>query len=692
MAFDWNTAISGLSPDVLNKTNSIYGPNTTLGQKLQSGTLAFQNPDFVVAGGSGISGIAQYRPEFKDLNGLQLIKGAYNGTLNLSPQEFSFLSGDLQQEVNRAKYLQTNANDPLNSAYGEVYKILPDIGSPLTGQSIQDNYGLAKNSLAKGMTQAEYDAANQTTSTPAQVSIPPPTPYQAPAASSSSFTPMASTPLTASEQQKYNALLNAQKLNGSLNTSGQAALDAFNARLNPQTSAGAIPISGTPTRSQVVTQVAAQRGVPVAASAAPSIDPRKQAALDFQASRGVVTNYAANQASNQAAPGGSSGTATVNATPPVATAAASIPTNTTTITAPSTTSDSIFDTPAFQQALGLVQQGQAQRDAIAKKLQDQMAAQQNLQKSTFDKIYGPDSRLSSFFAPSIRTVEQQMGDVLGNLDSLQKDIDQSTQDVAITSGGRNRIDAKERGNLTTQLSQLTRAHDSLTAGYSQLKDLSDKEFNAVIADSQAAIDATKEQLANSGMTDAEQSLINAALQGQLQLDVQKAIADREQGLQTQKLSAEAAATQAKATADTKQKTNEAVDKILQNALDFVQKAGATPSAAFDKVAQDAHQMAAEGKSLGEIQAGVQAAISQNPQVKKYMDTLFQQEVKQATIKPSGSGSSGTKLTAAQQLVAVQNGIDPNKKTDELTPAEAKIITDAAKSAQNQLLGELIGGL
>src|SRR6185295_1362784 len=148
---------------------------------------------------------------------------------------------------------------------------------------------------------------------------------------------------------------------------------------------------------------------------------------------GVVTNYAANQASNQAAPGGSSGTATVNATPPVATAAASIPTNTTTITAPSTTSDSIFDTPAFQQALGLVQQGQAQRDAIAKKLQDQMAAQQNLQKSTFDKIYGPDSRLSSFFAPSIRTVEQQMGDVLGNLDSLQKDIDQSTQDVAITS-------------------------------------------------------------------------------------------------------------------------------------------------------------------------------------------------------------------------------------------------------------------
>lgn len=282
-----------------------------------------------------------------------------------------------------------------------------------------------------------------------------------------------------------------------------------------------------------------------------------------------------------------------------------------------------------------------------------------LRTSAFDKLYGEDSRISRFFQPSLRAVEEQILDTESLLTTLRSDIQESQADTELSQAQFNRIEAKERGTLVDQFDKLARARSRLQAGLDLELQMTDREFQNTLSAAQDNIDALTFELEQSGLADeTEIGLIKQALQADLN---EQAATLAENRKIAQEIRAEEAQIRAEDRTEKAKNTKEradAVKDILAKAQEFVLEAGIIPTNNFKKVIDDATRMAEEGKSLAEIQLGVLQAIGSNPDVRNYMNLQFQA----AKDKLSSKSSSGGRQASATE--------DDNGFTFELPPTRS----------------------
>jgi len=255
---------------------------------------------------------------------------------------------------------------------------------------------------------------------------------------------------------------------------------------------------------------------------------------------------------------------------------------------------------------------------------------ERIQQSAFDRLFGEESRISSFFEPSIRQTEELISDIEADLGNLEGDIVERFQDVGLTTAQQTRVTAKERGALTKQLEEATRSFERLTSGLDIALDLSDREFNAVIGDAQTAVDSALQELEATDISEAEFAVVEAALNEQLQQNVENRQEERTIAAEIR----QEKAIQAELSEEEKLNQKAQVNTILQEALNFVVQSGVQPSEAFLKVVRDANALLEGGATLSEIQLGVMQAITGNQQVREFIKSQFDE------IKPgSGSGTS-----------------------------------------------------
>lgn len=283
-----------------------------------------------------------------------------------------------------------------------------------------------------------------------------------------------------------------------------------------------------------------------------------------------------------------------------------------TVTEPVTpTTDTSIDTARTQ-----LEELRGKQEDILGQIKEQQTSGGDVRQTAFDRLFGEDSRISSFYSPEISKVEEQITDVTGLLDKLEGDIIERHEDVGLTEAQRRRIEAVEREPLTEQLSELTTSYDKLTTGLEFAMDLADKEFAAVTADAQTDIDAAVEELKGlSGLNDQEVVLIEEQLNQNLQL--------AQEAREEKKLME----------AETKEEESarkETVNAILEEALNYVIQSGVVPSDAFKKVVEDAQKMLEAGAPLSQIQLGVMQAVASNPTVSAFIKSQF-------TKAKSGSG-------------------------------------------------------
>lgn len=283
-----------------------------------------------------------------------------------------------------------------------------------------------------------------------------------------------------------------------------------------------------------------------------------------------------------------------------------------TVTEPVTpTTDTSIDTARIQ-----LEELRGKQEDILGQIKEQQTSGGDVRQTAFDRLFGEDSRISSFYSPEISKVEEQITDVTGLLDKLEGDIIERHEDVGLTEAQRRRIEAVEREPLTEQLSELTTSYDKLTTGLEFAMDLADKEFAAVTADAQTDIDAAVEELKGlSGLNDQEVVLIEEQLNQNLQL--------AQEAREEKKLME----------AETKEEESarkETVNAILEEALNYVIQSGVVPSDAFKKVVEDAQKMLEAGAPLSQIQLGVMQAVASNPTVSAFIKSQF-------TKAKSGSG-------------------------------------------------------
>lgn len=283
-----------------------------------------------------------------------------------------------------------------------------------------------------------------------------------------------------------------------------------------------------------------------------------------------------------------------------------------TVTEPVTpTTDTSIDTARTQ-----LEELRGKQEDILGQIKEQQTSGGDVRQTAFDRLFGEDSRISSFYSPEISKVEEQITDVTGLLDKLEGDIIERHEDVGLTEAQRRRIEAVEREPLTKQLSGLTTSYDKLTTGLEFAMDLADKEFAAVTADAQTDIDAAVEELKGlSGLNDQEVVLIEEQLNQNLQL--------AQEAREEKKLME----------AETKEEESarkETVNAILEEALNYVIQSGVVPSDAFKKVVEDAQKMLEAGAPLSQIQLGVMQAVASNPTVSAFIKSQF-------TKAKSGSG-------------------------------------------------------
>jgi|ETNvirnome_2_300_1030623.scaffolds.fasta_scaffold00122_8 hypothetical protein len=245
------------------------------------------------------------------------------------------------------------------------------------------------------------------------------------------------------------------------------------------------------------------------------------------------------------------------------------------------------------------------------------------QKSAFDRMFGEDSRFSTYYDIPLTTIEEQILDIEGELDSLEEDVFESTKDIGLTEGQRRRITSKERAPLTKEMDQLVRSQTRLQAGLDREIAMSTLEFNEIVRQQEQGIAALQFELeANTNLDNQTVQLITTGLQQQFQRDTQLL------GEQMQIATEQRAATAA---------DQAALDLILDNTINFLAEAGVTPTAAFQDVARVAQERAERGESLGEIKAGIMQAIGANPRVAQFLDNQFKDSF------PSGGGGGGTRV-------------------------------------------------
>jgi hypothetical protein len=256
------------------------------------------------------------------------------------------------------------------------------------------------------------------------------------------------------------------------------------------------------------------------------------------------------------------------------------------------------------------------------------------QKSAFDRMFGEDSRFSTYYDIPLTTIEEQILDIEGELDSLEEDVFESTKDIGLTEGQRRRITSKERAPLTKEMDQLVRSQTRLQAGLDREIAMSTLEFNEIVRQQEQGIAALQFELeANTNLDNQTVQLITTGLTQQFQRDTQLL------GEQMQIATEQRAATAA---------DQAALDLILDNTINFLAEAGVTPTAAFQDVARVAQERAERGDSLGEIKAGIMQAIGANPRVAQFLDNQFKD-----SFPSGGGGGDGFGLTTTNPLTSAE---------------------------------------
>lgn len=320
---------------------------------------------------------------------------------------------------------------------------------------------------------------------------------------------------------------------------------------------------------------------------------------------------------------------------------------------------------AYDDALKKLEDVYGRKDESVQKIVDAMKGLTETRQSAWDKLFGEESKISRFYAPAIQAVEEQLLDteeLITNLrGGLEERLETAKGGQGVTQSQFEHIYSKERTGLVDQFDKLTRSMTRLKAGLDTELLLSEKQFDMEMQGAQEQIDAMKFGLEQEGFDDAEISMIMADYENQMQEQMNRAQEDRQ-------IAAEIRAEQRAMEKETREEETarkENVQSILQNAMDFVLQAGIIPTDKFQKVIDDANKMLEEGKTLSEIQLGVTRAIGDNPQVRNYINSLFQQS------KGSSSGPSSS-FSTTMLLKARANGEETgNPEIDALTYAQAR---------------------
>ncbi len=335
--------------------------------------------------------------------------------------------------------------------------------------------------------------------------------------------------------------------------------------------------------------------------------------------------------------GGAAGTA-------AGTAGASVTTSTTDVSgvrgadvAPPPTGEDPFATAEQK-----IQDIFAGREGDVNEIVEAIRGMGDLRTSAFDKLFGEDSRISRFFAPSIQAVEEQILDTEGLLSNLRGDIVERTQDVGLTQAQFRRVEAKERGALVDQMDKLVRSQTRLRAGLDIQLSLSDREFEGIIQSGQDDIDALIFGLEQSGQLDEQEiELARRSLEFNLQETITETAENRkiasEMRAEGRDINAEIRAEQAiirEETREEKAAKGEALQGLLSEMQNFVLEAGVVPTGNFQVIMDKALADFAAGKTLAEIQLDLIRAIGDNPQVRSFIESNFQ------AIGAGGGGGGG----------------------------------------------------
>ena len=150
------------------------------------------------------------------------------------------------------------------------------------------------------------------------------------------------------------------------------------------------------------------------------------------------------------------------------------------------------------------------RDELVQRYLDEAAAQKNLRADTFTRLFGPDSRLAEFYSPNLKAIQAQISGLTGDLTNLDENINSRFGGQVLTDAQKAKIGQQERGQLTRQLDDMTRAQQSITDALNLDRTLSEAEFNAVIDDATNYLGMLETQYRELGMPEQQiQFLTNA---------------------------------------------------------------------------------------------------------------------------------------------------------------------------------------
>lgn len=318
----------------------------------------------------------------------------------------------------------------------------------------------------------------------------------------------------------------------------------------------------------------------------------------------------------------------------------------------------VMESAAYMDAMSKIEQMAEEKDMKVEEIVQLMNKQSEIKQSAFDKYYGEGSKLATFYEPALTMVEQQILDVEGLLDTLEEDIVDSTKDVGLTTSQLNLIKGKKGGELTKQLSQLSRTQESLMAGLDVTLLLSEKGFESEVGAYKDQIDAAIFGLENSGMPQEQIDLMKMGLQQQYQQDLITVYEMKD-------IAAEVRAQQQyeeNMSVQEKKDKDAAFEGAVTEITNMVLSAGVVPSESFNKMVKDLQQMYAEGKTLSEIQIAAIQTIGMNPQVKEYINSAFS-KAKSSTYTGSESGTDfpecdPTSSSYSETLCAALTGATP----------------------------------
>lgn len=329
--------------------------------------------------------------------------------------------------------------------------------------------------------------------------------------------------------------------------------------------------------------------------------------------------------------------------------------------------------PAFTSAQSFLDQLRADREESYQPIRDAQQDLQATQESTFERLYGADSSLQTFFNPALATLEQTVLDIEEDLDTLGEDITTRFKETGLNQAQFSNIEAKERSGLIKDLDRATRAFERLTAGREFVMEMADKEYEAELALGQQAIDYAVQEFEALGMPEAELAIFQFALQEQYDRNAEYRAEER--------LLAAEAREEAQRQKELTEANKDALNDVFSTVTEMVLGAGVVPSDNFEKVIQDAFEMVEEGEPISLIQTKILQAVGDNPAVRSYITKIFSQ------LKSSGGpGSLGNRLSSSDIIALKAEGYTNIPYYDSgLTQEQAETLMNSSSSGDLSLL-------